>query len=227
MNNITSNIKFILNPNLYKKDPMNSELGKNIIEHSIDLINELGFENFTFRKLSTHFGTTEASIYRYFDNKHQLLSYLITWYWHWMNYRLNNATLNITDPSIRLQNSIKCLTEEIKKDGDFKLINEQKLHEIVITESSKVYLSKSVDKDNESGYFTIYKSVVQKVSDLILEIRPGYKYPHMLVSTIIEGAHHQRFFAEHLPRLTDQLKNEDSVTQFYVELVRKELNIEK
>ena len=43
----------------------------------------------------------------------------------------------------------------------------------------------------------------------------------MLVSTIIEGAHHQRFFATHLPKLTDNFKNEDSVTRFYTELVFK------
>ena len=34
----------------------------------------------------------------------------------------------------------------------------------------------------------------------------------MLVSTIIEGTHHQRFFAEHLPRLTNVVEGEDSVT---------------
>jgi AcrR family transcriptional regulator len=225
MNSSTFNINFIINSNLYKKDPVSSELGANIIGQSIEMIDDLGFENFTFKKLAVEISSTEASIYRYFDSKHQLLSYLITWYWHWMDYRLNNATANIQDPKERLNKAIFCLTEEIQQDGDFQMINEQKLHHIVITESSKVYLSKTVDKDNESGYFTIYKAVVERVSSIILEIRPEFKYPHMLVSTVIEGAHHQRFFAQHLPRLTDQFNNEDSVTRFYSELVQRELEI--
>ena len=37
----------------------------------------------------------------------------------------------------------------------------------------------------------------------------------MLVSTIIEGAHLQRHFAAHLPKLTDQIKGEDAVSEFY------------
>jgi hypothetical protein len=41
------------------------------------------------------------------------------------------------------------------------------------------------------------------------------------VSTMIEGAHHQRFFADHLPRLTDSIKGKDSITSFYKEMVLK------
>ena len=45
----------------------------------------------------------------------------------------------------------------------------------------------------------------------------------MLVSTIIEGANHQRYFAEHIPSLTDVLEGEDAITIFYQELALKEL----
>jgi hypothetical protein len=43
----------------------------------------------------------------------------------------------------------------------------------------------------------------------------------MLLSTIIEGAHLQVFFAEHLPRLTNIQKTEDYVSKFYTELALK------
>jgi hypothetical protein len=43
----------------------------------------------------------------------------------------------------------------------------------------------------------------------------------MLVSTVIEGVFQQRFFAENLPSLTDQLKKQDSISLFYNELVLK------
>jgi hypothetical protein len=41
-----------MNPSLYLRDPEQSELGKNIIKHSIQLIHDNGFEAFTFKKLA-------------------------------------------------------------------------------------------------------------------------------------------------------------------------------
>ena len=43
----------------------------------------------------------------------------------------------------------------------------------------------------------------------------------MLLSTVIEGSHMQRYFAAHLPRLTDAVKGEDSIEEFYKEMVFK------
>ncbi len=111
------------------------------------------------------------------------------------------------------------LTEAIAEDSDFSYINEIKLNRIIIGESSKSYLTKDVDSENKDGVFLAYKRLVQDVCDIILEIDPKYKYPHMLVSTMIEGAHLQRYFADHLPRLTDTVKGEDSVTTFYQHMV--------
>jgi len=187
---------------------------------------ELGFEDFTFKKLAIHMQSTEASVYRYFENKHNLLAYLTMWYWSWMEYRLLMRTINIEDPKTRLRKAIQCVTEVIEVDSAFSQIDESKLQRIVIIESSKVYLCKTVDADNKSGFFLVFKSLVQRIADIILEINPGFKYPHMLVSTIIEGAQHQRFFADHLPRLTDVVKGEDAVTTFYTQLAERELSIE-
>jgi len=52
-------IKFNLNERLFLKDPQDSELGKKIIKSSITLIDELGFEAFTFRKLAVAINSTE------------------------------------------------------------------------------------------------------------------------------------------------------------------------
>jgi hypothetical protein len=38
---------------------------------------------------------------------------------------------------------------------------------------------------------------------------------------MIEGSNQQRFFAEHLPRLTNSRKEEDLVEDFYMDLVFK------
>jgi hypothetical protein len=37
----------------------------------------------------------------------------------------------------------------------------------------------------------------------------------MLVTTVIEGVHHQHFFADHLPGLTTIIDGEDSISNFY------------
>ena len=51
------------------KDPDTSELGQNIVANSISLIDEIGFEAFTFKKLGVAINSPESSIYRYFKNK--------------------------------------------------------------------------------------------------------------------------------------------------------------
>ncbi|MDO9161670.1 MAG: TetR/AcrR family transcriptional regulator, partial [Methylococcaceae bacterium] len=54
-----------MNEKLFLRDPEQSELGKKIIQESIQLIYKNGFEAFTFKKLAIDIGSTEAGIYRY------------------------------------------------------------------------------------------------------------------------------------------------------------------
>ncbi|WP_116106380.1 TetR/AcrR family transcriptional regulator [Lewinella sp. IMCC34191] len=218
MEHLAGKISISVSDKLYLKDPETSDLGRRIVSGSIDLLVKLGLENFTFRKLSLHVGTTEASVYRYFENKHKLLTYLVMWYWGWMEYRLAFTLANVEDAENRLRRAIKLLTEEIAEDSNFSHINEVKLNRIVVAESLKVYLNRHVDDENEDGAFSYYKSLIQQVSGIILELNPDFAYPHMLVSTIIEGAHLQRFFAEHLPLITDNRDGEDSVVCFFTEM---------
>jgi len=212
-------IQIEIGPELYSKNPDSSALGQKIISKSIELIHEIGFENFTFRKLGKLINSNESSIYRYFENKHTLLVYLTSWYWSWIEYRLVFATTNIPSPNDRLEKSVNILTQQVKEDNSFGYINEVLLSEIIFSESIKAYHTKSVDEENQRGCFKAYISVVQRVSSIVLEIKPNYKYPHMLISTVIEGAHQQNYFAEHLPKLTDTSKDNDAISIFYKEMV--------
>lgn len=225
MSILPSRINIQVNDKIYLKNPDTSELGQRIVTASIELIDKLGFEQFTFRKLSKHIDSTEASIYRYFESKHKLLLYLTNWYWGWMEYRLMFGLANIDDPKARLEKAVTLLTENITEDSNLSNINEVKLYRIVIAESPKGYLTKEVDDQNKIGAFASYKELVGRVSDIIVEINPAYRYPHMLVSTVIEGAHLQRYFAKHLPRLTDIDKKEDLTTPFYWDMVQKAIGI--
>ena len=213
------NLQIKISSTFYVKDPESSELGRHIISKSIEMINALGFEAFTFKKLGNAIGSNESSVYRYFSNKHMLLVYLLNLYWSWMDYKIVLQTSNLNKAKDKINKAVELLVADVKQDSDFSFINEILLNRIIITESSKIYHNKDVDNENEKGFYKTYKQVVQRVSDFILEFNPKYKYPHMLVSTIIEGAHHQRYFAEHLPSLTDVEEGQNNIIRFYTNLV--------
>ncbi|WP_425390395.1 TetR/AcrR family transcriptional regulator [Ekhidna sp.] len=196
-----------LSPALYLRDPQTTELGQKIVNESIFLIDEIGFEAFTFKKLSKVISSTEASIYRYFENKHRLLVYLIAWYWNYIEYRITFETHNISDPEEKLKIAIRFITRKLNDDDNFPGISESVLQHIVINESDKTYLTKNVDEINKEGLFKGYKSLCMTISSYMKEINPDFEFANSLTSTCLEAAHQQIFFAQHLPRLSD-LKND-------------------
>jgi AcrR family transcriptional regulator len=221
MKKLTEKIKIRVSKQLFLRDPDESSLGRNIIKDSIILIDKIGFESFTFRKLAEKIHSTEASVYRYFENKHKLLIYLISWYWNWVEYRLVFATNNIESGEKKMKIAINMLSSPVSsEDPNLAHINEIALHNIVIAESAKAYLTKEVDKENKEGSFSSYKSLCLRIVEFVKEINPDYQYPASLVSTVIEGAHHQKYFSEHLPSLTDAPKNDDKIiANFLSEMV--------
>jgi len=211
-------IKIKLNEKLYLKDPENTELGNRIIIKSIELIDQIGFEHFTFKKLATVIESTEATIYRYFENKQKLLTYLISWYWVWLDYYIAIKTNNINNPVEKIKIILQILAESQLDDPNTEM-DEAALHRIVVSESSKSYLTKEVDTANKDGLYRDYKNLCGKMADIILEINPNYRYANSLISTIIETSHNQLFFANHLPSLTNikVSKNDYSQLEKYLE----------
>lgn len=216
-------VRLTMDPKFHVKDPSTSELGLAIVGRGIELIDELGYEAFTFRKLAERIGTTEASIYRYFKSKHRLLLYVTAWYWTWMEYRVLIATVNVVDARERLRLALKELTRRIERDDLIPHIDEAVLYRVVIAESSKVYLHRDVTEENREGLFLSYKRLCRNVSDLVAEVSPTYRYPVALISTVVESSHLQRYFSEHLPRLTDVDRDDPdaSTTEFLTEIVFK------
>jgi len=199
-----------MNPRLYVRDPESSELGRNIVSHGISMIHEIGFEDFTFKKLAQRIGTTEASIYRYFENKHRLLTYVTTWFWTWLEYQLVFHTNNVKEASRKIDTVLRLLTFQEADRYMMEHIDKNILHQIVISEGNKSYLTKHVTEDNKAMLFKPYKDLCHRIAEIFLEYRPGFKYPHSLASTVIETAHHQLYFKDNLPRLTDFGKAKDA-----------------
>jgi AcrR family transcriptional regulator len=138
-----------MNEKLFVRNPEQSELGKKIILHSINFIYKYGFEAFTFKKLAEVIGTTEAGVYRYFENKHKLLIYITAWYWSWVEYRITVHTGNMLSPTEKLKKVIKLLATSVEDDVRTSYVNESILHQIIIAEGSKAYLTKHVSEDNK------------------------------------------------------------------------------
>jgi hypothetical protein len=196
-------LTFNVNNTIYVRNPESSELGRKIVKTAIDLIYDLGFEHFTFKKLSIEVGTTEATIYRYFENKHRLLLYIINWYWYYMEFLVEFQLQNIYDVKQKLSTIIAIITNALPNSSGGTDYNKKYLNQIVVTESSKVYLIKEVNEINKNEVFKPYKDLCAKIADVFLSYNPTYKYPHSLSSTLIETSHQQQFFCEHLPKLTD------------------------
>jgi AcrR family transcriptional regulator len=217
MQSILSNITISVNEKLYVKNPESSELGKKIIEYSILLIDEIGFENFTFKKLGEKINSNESSIYRYFESKHKLMLYLSSWYWGWIEYKLAFATTNVSDPIEKLKKAIKIVTEKIEDDSATLHINEAILNKIIIQEFTKTLLTKEVDEENKEGFFLVYKRVINRIIQIIIEVNPEYGFAKSLASTIVEGALHQHFLKDHLKTITN-CDETISPTDFYINL---------
>jgi AcrR family transcriptional regulator len=113
-----------------------------MVKTAIDLIYNLGFEHFTFKKLAVEINSTEATIYRYFENKHRLLLYILNWYWSYMEFLVTFKLDNVTDKKDQLKSIVHLLTHELAESTNQFDYNKKFLNQIVIAESSKVYLIK-------------------------------------------------------------------------------------
>ena len=222
MENILSNIIISVNDKLYVKNPETSDLGKKIIEQSILLIDEIGFEKFTFKKLGEKINSNESSIYRYFESKHKLMLYLSSWYWGWIEYKMVFATSNITNPLEKLKKAILIVTEKIENDQSTQHINEALLNKIIVQEFTKTLLTKEVDEENKEGFFLVYKRIINRIIENILEVNPNYNFAKSLASSIVEGALHQHFLKDHLKTITN-CNETITVSDYYIDLVEKTL----
>ncbi|MCH8534743.1 MAG: TetR/AcrR family transcriptional regulator [Flavobacteriaceae bacterium] len=223
LDTLLSEIKININEGLFLKDPESSELGNAIITNSVVLLDQLGFEQFTFKKLAQKIKSTESSIYRYFENKHKLLLYLCSLYWGMLEYRVVVATNSIECNEKRLLKALELITGRPENIETLTNVNQISLRNIVVSEFTKAYHNKMVDDENKSGFFQIYKRLVLRIVEMIKSIDPTYQFPNSLASTILDGALHQHYLKEHFKNITDA--NNSSPSLFFKDLVVNQLKI--
>jgi len=196
-------IHFPSNAKLYIKNPEQSSLGLKIIANSIILIKKLGIEEFTFKKLATEIQSNEASIYRYFENKHNLLIYLISFYWEVLNMKIEFATEDIPDPREKLTKLIDVLVNIEEAGPTIKNMDIATLHDIIVSESAKAYLTKKIDKESREGFFTSYEKLVDTISAIFIEVNGEYEFPRALACNLVETTYEQFYFSQHFHGLTE------------------------
>ncbi len=211
-----------VNPKLYVKEPYSSELGALIVREGTQLIQEIGFEQFTFKKLAQGIGSTEAAIYRYFENKHMLLLYLNAWYWGWMEHNLVFLTSNIPDPRERLNIGLGLMV-----DGPRFLENEfldlRQLRTVAINESIKGYFPRSVDAEHQAGLFAQVYSFGERIATIIRELNPEYSYAKTLVYTVMQASLLRSFNSLHLPEMIEIDSQGVESDRFFHQLVFKSI----
>jgi AcrR family transcriptional regulator len=201
------NIK--LNSKLFLKNPNSTSLGELIVQKGLKMMSEIGFELFTFKKLSKEIPTTEATIYRYFENKHKLLIYFVDWYWAFIEFQVVFHLQNLNDPKKKIEKIIDLLVWEDNPVAFSSWLNTKELYYLVIAEGSKTYLSKDVDLNNKEMLYKPYKDLCTLIANIFEEYNPNFKYSHSLASTLIETSHFQYFFMNHLPSLCDFSESKD------------------
>ena len=213
-------VRLPMNEKLFVRDPEQSELGQNIVRRGAALMDKVGFDAFTFKKLAAELNTAEASVYRYFENKHRLLTYLAAWYWRWLEYRVVFSTNNLTDPAAQLKVVVR-LVGGAETNDDAAAVDLRVLQRLVIREATKAYHTNHVNEDNKAQLFKPYKDLCARIADIIKAYNPKYPFPRSLASTLLETAHDQTYFMTHLPALTDfpKAKNQEPVVEFLEHLL--------
>ncbi|WP_405605108.1 TetR/AcrR family transcriptional regulator [Polaribacter sp. Asnod1-A03] len=222
MQGLLSVLKISVPDSIWIKDPETSELGKKIVQNSILMIHEIGFESFNFKKLGNKIGSNESSIYRYFESKHKLLLYLTSWYWAWLEYQLVLETFSISDNLEKLEKAVTVVTRTVKVDNNFSHINENLLYKIIVSENYKSFFTKELDQEKKEVYFEVFKRLVTRLQQMILAVKPDFKYSLSLANTVLEGGLHQHFLKEYFPSITNCQKGK-TTTKFFIHIVKSTL----
>jgi AcrR family transcriptional regulator len=226
MNNLINQLSLRLDERLYQKDPTTSELGMQILHASIGLLHLHGLEQFTFKKLAQHIHSTESSIYRYFQNKHQLTSYLTSWYWAVLEVKLAFATANVTDPEVCLMRAMETLADPEEYGNQTPGMNLKNLQKVVAQESFKTLHIHYLHEGQREGFFASYNQICDRLAGIFTNINPSYPYPKTLSMTVLEAALNQQFLQTHMPDGSEASKQPELLSAFLYQLVKGSLSSE-
>lgn len=196
-------------PALSLRDPEQTEVGRAMLAGGLELMNDIGLEAFTFRKLAAEIGSTEVTLYKYFPNKQRLLQYYFQLYWLWLRRTCGREVERSRDPQDALRRSIEAICGVWPRDVPELQLDARALRLLVIEEGMKSYLHKNVDADNARRLFAPYKELSAFLAERLTACRRSVPMPRSFATTVIEMAHSLPFAMEHLPSLTELSSRKD------------------
>jgi AcrR family transcriptional regulator len=208
-------IRLEVDSGCYLRDPQATETGRKLLHQALLLIDKTGIEDFTFAKLAKAIDSTEATIYRYFENKHCLLNYLLSWYWASLNFRVVFEINSLTRVEDKLEKFLRILAYPDLNFASPTFLNMEVLHHLALTEADKVFFTHRVDEENQERYFRHYKMLCAQLSTLIHQNNSSFQWPKSIASMLIEQSHRQLFFSDHLPSLSDISKGKKRREEIY------------
>lgn len=186
-----------------------SPMGTRILAEGLVLMNKIGLEAFTFKKLAERMGSTEVTVYHYFANKQRLLQYYFQVYWLWLATHCQQEGRGLKDPLERLQGDIRAIAGLWPVDARAAQFDPSDLRELVINEGSKSFMHKNVDSDNKLQLFKPYKDLCGHIAIELKACSPRMKNARSFATTLVEMAHSLEFAMHHLPALTELSEKKD------------------
>ncbi len=180
-----------------------SPMGLRILAEGLELMNELGLEAFTFKKLAERIGCTEVTVYHYFANKQRLLQYYFQLYWLWLDTHCRQEGRSLKDPLERIHGDIRALCGIWPKEAMAAQLDPAVLRDLVINEGSKSFLHKNVDEDNRLKLFKPYKDLCAHIAGELKACSPRMRSARSFATTLVEMSHSLEFAMHHLPSLTE------------------------
>lgn len=197
-------------PGLALRETSNA-MGTRILTEGLALMNGIGLEAFTFKKLAERMGSTEVTVYHYFANKQRLLQYYFQMYWLWLGTHCRHEGRSLKDPRARLHGDIRAICGIWPGDSRAMHFDPADLRRLVINEGSKSFLHKNVDLDNERKVFKPYKDLIAHIAAEVRACSPRRRHAHTFATTLVEMAHSLEFAMQHLPALTELSEKGDRV----------------
>ncbi len=106
-------------PKLQRSHQEIEKIKTKILEQTVILIVEIGYNNFTMRKLASRLGITATTIYNYYKNKDDLFLNVLIRGFRELYQRLEDALQNRTTPAEKLRAMITAYIDFGLKDANF------------------------------------------------------------------------------------------------------------
>lgn len=188
---------------LYVKNPQNSELGRDLISSAAEMIGSSGIEAFTLLKLARKVGCTEATVYRYFGSKQQLLYYLMNLYWGYVAFSVDYHSQKHKSARKQLREAIEVISNpHIEEFTDSALA--ASLKSVAIQEGIRIHLTPALSEDLKKGHLAHYVQLISLFETLIREAHPDYEYSRSLAGTLIDASLQQLFHHMHKTPFSDK-----------------------